>query len=217
MNDALKTLKAILSHRLHLPSISYLTSSSCGWTMLTLECILISKENSNSAAATRRRQTTNQTSIAVKIEASNSRAEVDILVRMRNAVMSNPILPGIEDVVGIKKLKSIGISFQIHYYYSGSCTCRGRSLLSKVRAGICWLMQASPSSSTSHEIHTLSSYPNLDTYHHLLNCSPRRILIHAEYHLSDHPTPLNCKQQHPFCEKSSQRWHCISAYRMGIE
>ena len=74
---------------------------------------MISKENSNSAAATRRRQTTNQTSIAVKIEASNSRAEVDILVRMRNAVMSNPILPGIEDVVGIKKLKSMGLSFQI--------------------------------------------------------------------------------------------------------
>ena len=66
---------------------------------------MISRANSKSAAPTRRRQATNQASLAVKTEASNSWVDVDMLVRTRYAVMSRPILPGMEEEGGIQKLK----------------------------------------------------------------------------------------------------------------
>ena len=47
--------------------------------------------------------------MAVKTLASNGRAEVAMFVKIRYAVMSKPILPGIEAVGGIQKLKILSV------------------------------------------------------------------------------------------------------------
>ena len=109
MNTELNVQKAMLSYSLYLSSISPLALHCCG-QILALVVSLINKANSKSAPPTRSRQATNHASIAVKTEASNSWLEMDMLVRMRYAVISNPILPGIEEDGGIQKLK--------FFYYS---------------------------------------------------------------------------------------------------
>ena len=43
--------------------------------------------------------------MAVKVEALNSCADVDMLVRTRYAVMRSDILPGMDEEGGIQKLK----------------------------------------------------------------------------------------------------------------
>ena len=47
--------------------------------------------------------------MAVKTLASNARAKVAMLVKIRYDVISNPILPGIETVGGIQKLKLLSV------------------------------------------------------------------------------------------------------------